>query len=89
MADKFTSPSKRSVPDRLMTSSEGFVYFIEFKRPGARATAKQLLDHAGRRSLGCVVYVIDSLDDAKEVIDWHNEGNADHMPGLQDFCYGR
>jgi len=89
MADKFTSPSKRSVPDRLMTSNEGFVYFIEFKAPGKRATAKQLLDHQKRRELGCVVYVIDDIDEAKAVIDYHNNGFLFHMPGLQGFCYGR
>ena len=43
--EKFTSPSRRSVPDRLFTvpckHPGGFMFFIEFKAPGKEATKTQ------------------------------------------------
>jgi hypothetical protein len=65
--EKFTSPAKRSVPDRLVTLPGGRIVFVECKRPGAKPTLKQLKDHERRRALGCTVYVIDTIqgvDDA-------------------------
>lgn len=62
MADKFTSPGKRSVPDRLVTLPGGRVLFVELKAPGKKPTPGQLKDHARRRALGCDVRVIDTLE---------------------------
>lgn len=62
MAEKFTSPNKRSVPDRLVTLPGGRIIFVELKRPGAKATELQKRDHECRRGLGCDVRVIDSLE---------------------------
>jgi len=62
MAEKFTSPSKRSVPDRIVTLPDGRIIFVELKAPGRKPTEKQALDHARRRKLGCDVRVIDSMD---------------------------
>ena len=62
MADKFTSPGKRSVPDRLVTLPGGRVLFVELKAPGKKPTTGQLKDHARRRTLGCDVRVIDTLE---------------------------
>lgn len=66
MADKFVSPSKRSVPDRLVILPGGKIIFVEVKAPGKKPTPKQALDHQRRRALGCDVRVIDNLQDAKE-----------------------
>ena len=63
-AEKFTSPGRRSVPDRLVTLPGGRVIFVELKAPGKQPTDKQAKDHERRRALGCDVRVIDSLDDA-------------------------
>ena len=41
MSEKFMSPSKRSVPDQLVTFQNGLVIFIEYKAPGKRPTVKQ------------------------------------------------
>ena len=60
--EKFTSPARRSVPDRLVTLPGGRVEFVECKRPGQKPTPKQAKDHARRRELGCTVLVIDSLE---------------------------
>jgi len=62
MAEKFTSPAKRSVPDRLVTLPGGRIIFVELKAPGKVPTDAQERDHEKRRALGCDVRVIDSLE---------------------------
>ena len=62
--EKFTSPGRRSVPDRLVTLPGGKIVFVELKAPGKKPTEKQLRDHQRRRALGCDVRVIDNKDDA-------------------------
>lgn len=62
MAEKFTSPGRRSVPDRLVTLPGGWVIFVELKAPGKKPTDNQLRDHQRRIELGCDVRVIDSLE---------------------------
>jgi hypothetical protein len=64
MAEKFTSPAKRSVPDRLISLPNGRIYFIELKAPGKIPTEKQKLDHERRRVLGFTVLVIDTVEAA-------------------------
>lgn len=61
-AEKFTSPGRRSVPDRLVTLPGGRIIFVELKAPGKKPTENQLRDHNRRRELGCDVRVIDSLE---------------------------
>lgn len=65
--EKFVSPQKRSVPDRICTAP-GFVFFIEFKRPGESATPLQQEDHKRRRAKGILVFVVDSYEELEEVI---------------------
>ena len=64
MCEKFTSPGRRSVPDRIITLPNGKIVFVEVKNTGKRPTELQLRDHERRRSLGCDVRVIDNMDDA-------------------------
>lgn len=64
VAEKFTSPAKRSVPDRLVNLPGGVIIFVELKAPGKKPTRKQHADHKRRRALGCDVRVIDNLEDA-------------------------
>jgi len=70
--EKFTSPGRRSVPDRLVILPfvvNMIVYpkivFVECKAPGKKPTEKQLMDHEMRRRMGCLVVVIDSIEAAK------------------------
>ena len=65
MAEKFTSPSKRSVPDRIVTLPGGRIVFVECKAPGKKPTPAQQKDHERRRAMGCEVLVIDSLEGAQ------------------------
>jgi hypothetical protein len=62
--EKFTSPGRRSVPDRLVTLPGGQIVFVELKAPGKKPTPLQQRDHATRRAMGCDVRVIDSKDEA-------------------------
>jgi hypothetical protein len=62
LAYKFTSPAKRSVPDRLfiMPGGKG-VFFIEFKRKGQKPTEAQTVEIEKIRSQGTKVFVIDNV----------------------------
>jgi len=64
MCEKFTSPGRRSVPDRLITMPGGHIIFVELKAPGKKPTELQKRDHARRRALGCDVRVIDTMEGA-------------------------
>jgi hypothetical protein len=56
---KFTSPGRRSVPDRLVLAPHGHVFFVELKAPGKDATPAQAAEHARLRALGFRVWVAD------------------------------
>lgn len=60
IAYKFTSPARRSVPDRLCILPEGVSFFVECKRPGEKPTEAQEREHSRLRALGHRVYVVDS-----------------------------
>lgn len=62
LCEKFTSPGRRSVPDRIVTLPGGRVIFVELKAPGKVPTENQKRDHDRRRMMGCDVRVIDSLE---------------------------
>lgn len=63
-AEKFTSPAKRNVPDRLITLPGGRIIFVEVKNVGKAPTLAQEADHARRRALGCDVRVINTMEAA-------------------------
>lgn len=69
---KYTSPSHRSVPDRLCMHDFCTIIYIEFKRLGEEPTPSQLIEHRKLRMRGFEVYVIDNVEDAKRVLDKHN-----------------
>ena len=64
MCEKFTSPGRRSVPDRIITMPGGVIIFVELKSPGKKPTQLQERDHARRRAMGCDVRVIDTMEAA-------------------------
>ena len=63
ICEKFTSPSKRSVPDRIVTQPGGIVTFVELKSPQGKPTEKQLRDHALRKKLGARVVILSSYEE--------------------------
>lgn len=69
VAYKFTSPARRSVPDRLVLWPGGVAQFVELKSPGKKPTEQQAREHARLNALGFPVAVLDS----KEAVDeWLN-----------------
>ncbi len=69
MTEKFSSPGKKFVPDRIVTwPAYGFarVHFVELKTVGGKLEPGQERDHARRRKMGCHVFVLwtkDQVDD--------------------------
>jgi hypothetical protein len=68
-AEKFKSPNRGAVPDRLFTAPGERVWFCEFKAPGKKPTPQQQRDHDRRRAMGFRVYVIDDVDEGKRMVD--------------------
>lgn len=61
LCDKFCSPQRRSVPDRLITFG-GRVLFVELKATGKKPTEAQVRDHERRRAAGAEVVWLDSCE---------------------------
>lgn len=67
---KFTSPSQRSVPDRLFIMPNGRgVFFIEFKRLGCKPTASQEVEIEKIKRQGISVFVVDDVASGRVVVD--------------------
>jgi len=66
---KFTSPSRRSVPDRMFITQAGVVFFIEFKRKGCKPTAAQMVEMVKIQKQGIKCYVVDNVDYGKSLIN--------------------
>lgn len=77
VAEKFSSPNRASVPDRLVqwpiTYFDGkygrgpdpipaWAEFVECKAPGKKPTAAQARDHERRRAMGFRVTVVDTYE---------------------------
>ena len=66
---KFTSPNRRSVPDRMFVTSKGYVFFIEFKQLGKKLTEGQERECNRIREQGVRVYKVDHVEEGQRVID--------------------
>lgn len=66
---KFTSPARRSVPDRMFIMSHGKgVFFIEFKRRGKKLSEAQTVEKAKIENQGITVWVVDNVEDGKHAV---------------------
>ena len=65
---KFTSPSRRSVPDRMFIY-RGRVFFIEFKAPGKKPTPGQEREIERIRKQDVKCFVCDDAAGGKFLID--------------------
>jgi len=65
---KFTSPNRRSVPDRIFISPTGYMWFCEFKREGKVPTPAQEREISKLRNQGCPVCVVDNVDSGMEMV---------------------
>ena len=68
LCDKFTSPQRRAVPDRVITF-DGLVLFVELKATGKRPTASQIRDHNRRREAGAQVVWVDSKEGVDKILN--------------------
>ncbi len=66
---KFVSPNNRSVPDRIFVTPTGVVFWIEFKMRGKLPTAAQSVELAKLKMQGANVFVCDSVDEGKGIVD--------------------
>lgn len=64
---KFKTPGRRAAPDRIYALN-GRVWWIEYKAPGETPTKLQVLEHERMRKHGLRVYVCDSKESARAVI---------------------
>lgn len=68
LALKLTSPSMAGLPDRMVLTQDGGVFFAELKAPGKRPRPLQAAVHNMLRGMGFRVYVIDSREKAREAV---------------------
>ena len=69
IAPKFVSPSFAGMPDRLILMPGGMMAFAELKAPGMKPRPLQVTRHEMLRRLGFKVYVVDTIEKVKEVVD--------------------
>jgi hypothetical protein len=62
---KFTSPGLRGVPDRIIITTQGCIWFLEFKAPGQRCTNVQMQRGKELRERHHVVLVIANMATAE------------------------
>lgn len=65
---KFTSPSRRSVPDRIFFTPRGHVFLIEFKRKDQKPTPAQEVEISKLRKNGIRVHIVDDVAEGKFVV---------------------
>lgn len=65
---KFTSPSMRGIPDRIILLPKGKVGFVEVKRPGQRPRPIQVKRIKQLRELGFKVFVLDGKEQIENII---------------------
>ena len=62
---------RRGAPDRLVLFPEGWIYWVELKRPGKDAEAHQKREHRRLRDMDQIVLVIDTRDKVDMLCDKH------------------
>lgn len=79
---KYLEPGRVGAPDRKV-AGHGAEFFIEYKARGKKPHAKQLRDHARRRSAGWCVYVVDDQSEGERILRHHAENGPACCPGYQ------
>ena len=68
---------QNGLPDRLLISPHGLHVWIEFKKPGGNRALRQKAIWRKMSSMYCKVYVCQSVEHGKNIIDfWHEMGTA-------------
>ena len=69
LALKFVSPGTTGVPDRLILLPGARLAFVEVKAPGQKPRTLQLHRHDQLRNLGFKVFILDSVDQIKPLLE--------------------
>lgn len=77
---KFTSPSRRSVPDRVFVLPGGRVFFMELKRKGQKPTPSQEVEIEKLRKQGATVYVVSDVTAGRCIISGEFQGATSKDP---------
>lgn len=86
MAEKFISPGKRGVPDRIVTwpaCGWARIHFVELKTIGGKLEPWQKRDHAERNRMNCNVRVIWTKEQVDRYVEEYGTGpvySADRYP---------
>jgi hypothetical protein len=88
IAYKFTSPNRRSVPDRLFCGPGNVHFFIEFKAPGKKPTAKQQREIDRLQGLGHHTYACDNIEVGKSIVQSETAHLALSLPEQGDRVFG-
>lgn len=71
-ARRYKGPGRRSHPDYLF-AKHGFVFWVEFKRPGGAPTDLQWIEIRLMQSHGLTVYWVDNLADFQAILRSHEK----------------
>ena len=74
---KFTSPQRRSVPDRMCVLPQGHVVFVECKRPGAVPTDAQYRELERLSNLGQWACWVATYGEVDKIFNFWKERLAD------------
>lgn len=67
---KWVSPGRSGVPDRICIFPGGRIVFLETKAPKTgKLSLQQINMHRRLKARGCDVYVVDHIDQVKEILD--------------------
>jgi len=84
-AYKFTSPQRRSVPDRMCLFPGGGVVFVELKAPGKKATKSQERELARLRELGFEALMMDSKEEIDIMVGDAKRRKFEDFKGYKDM----
>lgn len=68
LCEKFTSPGRRGVPDRLITWPDGLMQLVETKAPCKNVNSPQRRDHRERARRRVRVFVIRTKEQVDEYV---------------------
>lgn len=87
MCIKFTSPSHRGVPDRIVVHPNCGVVFVELKAPGEKPRKQQIIRQGRIRKAGGAVFVVDSYEETDKFMEFlrNSEGPQKKDTYIQDL----
>jgi len=66
---KWSSPSQKGVPDRIIVLPGGLVGFLELKRPGGKPTKLQTHWIKTLQNIGCISGIASTKEEVKDFMD--------------------